>query len=57
MKEKYAAELTGKTAGSIIRKEIGYKFVRVLEDAGVFKQTEYGLAAFRRFADLLAGLD
>jgi UDPglucose--hexose-1-phosphate uridylyltransferase len=57
MKEKYAAELTGETAGSIIRKEIGYKFVRVLEDAGVFKQTESGLAAFRRFAGFLAELD
>ncbi|PLR70830.1 UDP-glucose--hexose-1-phosphate uridylyltransferase [Bacillus sp. UMB0728] len=57
MKEKYAAELTGETAGSIIRKEIGYKFVRVLEDAGVFKQTESGLAAFSRFAGFLAELD
>jgi UDPglucose--hexose-1-phosphate uridylyltransferase len=57
MKEKYASELNRENAKAIIRQEIGYKFVRVLEDAGVFKQTESGLAAFRRFADFLAELD
>ena len=37
----------------ILRDEIGIVFSHVLEDAGVFKQTEEGLAAFRRFTDSL----
>ena len=36
-------------AGRITRDEIGSTFVRVLEDAGVFKQTPAGQAAFDRF--------
>ena len=37
----------------IIRDEVGRKFTRVLEDAGVFKNTEEGQAAFQRFIDQL----
>ncbi len=37
----------------ILRDETGKVFSRVLEDAGVFKQTEEGLSAFMRFADSL----
>ncbi|MBQ4243253.1 MAG: galactose-1-phosphate uridylyltransferase, partial [Lachnospiraceae bacterium] len=37
----------------ILRDEIGLVFARVLEDAGVFKQTPEGLAAFTRFTDSL----
>lgn len=33
----------------IVKDEIGIVFTKVLECAGVFKQTEEGLAAFRRF--------
>lgn len=33
----------------ILREEIGQVFCRVLEDAGVYKQTEEGLLAFGRF--------
>ena len=35
----------------IIKREIGNTFVRVLEDAGVYKQTEDGHEAFLRFID------
>lgn len=37
----------------ILRKEIGLVFMRVLEDAGVFKMTKEGQAAFKRFTDSL----
>ena len=37
----------------ILRDEIGLVFSRVLEDAGVFKQTPEGLAYFKRFTDSL----
>lgn len=33
----------------ILRKEIGIVFMQVLEDAGVYKQTEVGQTAFERF--------
>ncbi len=36
---------------SIIEKEIGYVFVKVLENAGVFKCNESGRAAFGRFIE------
>lgn len=35
----------------VLKREVGAVFVRVLEDAGVYKCTEEGRAAFRRFAD------
>ncbi len=37
----------------ILRDEIGLVFSQVLEDAGVYKQTPEGLAAFKRFIDTL----
>ncbi len=37
----------------ILRDETGKVFAHVLEDAGVFKQSEEGLSAFRRFAGSL----
>ena len=36
--------------GAILREEVGKVFSRVLEDAGVFKRTDAGKAAFLRFA-------
>ncbi|MFT4414378.1 UDP-glucose--hexose-1-phosphate uridylyltransferase [Fredinandcohnia humi] len=53
LKAKYGANITRENAQEIIRKEAGMKFVRVLEDAGVYKQTEPGQIAFRRFTDAL----
>lgn len=40
---------TSDTVDGLIEKELGNKFARVLEDAGVFKQTDEGIAAFKRF--------
>jgi UDPglucose--hexose-1-phosphate uridylyltransferase len=54
LKEKYGNEITSSTIEEILRKEVGVKFARVLEDAGVFKQNETGLKAFRRFTDTLS---
>jgi UDPglucose--hexose-1-phosphate uridylyltransferase len=34
---------------AVLREEIGKVFVRVLEDAGVYKCTQEGRAAFGRF--------
>ncbi|MBE6931744.1 MAG: UDP-glucose--hexose-1-phosphate uridylyltransferase [Ruminococcaceae bacterium] len=36
-------------AGEIIRREVGLVFAQVLEDAGVYKRTAEGKAAFERF--------
>ena len=54
--EWYAAfsgkyEFTEENAEEIIKNEIGNTFVRVLCDAGVYKDTEEGLSAFMRFVE------
>ncbi|MDO4908454.1 MAG: UDP-glucose--hexose-1-phosphate uridylyltransferase [Corynebacterium sp.] len=38
---------------ALVKEEIGHVFVRVLEDAGVFKCDEQGRAAFHRFLNLI----
>ena len=38
-------------AADLLRRAVGDKFLAVLEHAGVFKDTEHGRAAFRRFLD------
>ena len=42
-------DFTPENAWEIIQKETGTVFMRVLEDAGVYKRTEEGKAAFMRF--------
>ncbi|MBQ2939586.1 MAG: UDP-glucose--hexose-1-phosphate uridylyltransferase [Clostridia bacterium] len=42
---------TAENTEPILEQEIGAVFTRVLEDAGVYKRTPDGLAAFLRFAD------
>jgi UDPglucose--hexose-1-phosphate uridylyltransferase len=49
MKQHYGKELAAATVTEIIQKEVGYKFLRVLEDAGVFKRTKEGQKAFQKF--------
>ncbi len=46
-------EITKENVDEILRAEIGKVFVGVLEDAGVYKCTEEGRAAFRRFIQIL----
>lgn len=45
--------IDGSNIDGILKDEIGKVFSHVLEDAGVFKQTEDGLNAFLRFSDVL----
>lgn len=42
---------TSDNADEILRREVGVVFMRVLEDAGVYKRTDSGRAAFMRFID------
>lgn len=53
LKEKYGVIGSLEEAEKIIQKEVGDKFARVLEDAGVFKQTDAGNLAFQRFITTL----
>ncbi len=53
LKEKYQSSVTIDTVEEIIRQEVGVKFMKGLEDAGVFKQTESGQEAFERFIQTL----
>ena len=46
-------ELNAGNAGEILQNEVGKVFSGVLEDAGVFKRTEEGKAAFGRFIDCI----
>lgn len=49
-KIKAKQSLTSENVDQILQNEIGQVFARVLEDAGVFKQTKIGQEAFLRFA-------
>ncbi|GMK46475.1 galactose-1-phosphate uridylyltransferase [Paenibacillus glycanilyticus] len=46
---RYGTSNTDEQAQAIVEGETGAKFSEVLKDAGVFKQTEEGHAAFQRF--------
>lgn len=47
--EKYGMHCTCSMADKIIRDEVGYKFLDVLKDAGVYKRDEEGLNGFKKF--------
>ena len=49
LKTRYT--FTAENAEGILHEEIGKVFARVLEDAGVYKCTAEGRAAFQRFVD------
>ena len=46
--------VTEENIAGILQKEIGLVFCQVLQDAGVFKRDEAGMAAFQRFTDSLS---
>src|SRR5699024_7962096 len=50
---KQAYDVDESNVDDIVDKEVGYKFKRVLEDAGIFKNTEQGQQAFERFIEQL----
>ena len=45
--------ITEANAEDVLKAEIGKTFVRVLEDAGVYKVTEEGRASFLKFIDFV----
>nr|WP_246096629.1 UDP-glucose--hexose-1-phosphate uridylyltransferase [Paenibacillus sinopodophylli] len=47
--ERFGTANTAEQAKSIVESETGGKFLDVLKDAGVYKRTEAGTAAFERF--------
>ncbi|MBQ5431083.1 MAG: UDP-glucose--hexose-1-phosphate uridylyltransferase [Lachnospiraceae bacterium] len=49
----YPQGFTGENVEQILKDEVGKVFCEVLEDAGVFKMNDEGLAAFRRFVATL----
>lgn len=53
LKERYHNSFNTDNVEQIIREEVGKKFSRVLEDAGVFKRTNAGKEAFLRFVEEL----
>ena len=52
IRKKYDA-VNAENIDTILKEEIGLVFMRVLEDAGVYKQTEDGISAFERFTETL----
>ena len=50
-------DVTEETVKELVQTSVGQIFARVLEDAGVYKRTEEGQAAFRRFIDFVGLLD
>lgn len=50
LKKRYNNE---KSLDLFIKEEVGLKFVRVLEDAGVFKRTDHGIEGFKKFISQL----
>lgn len=53
IKQKYSSFKKAEEVKEVLEKELGIKFARVLEDAGVFKQTQVGIEAFKRFINQL----
>ena len=51
LKESYPGLTDKDQALNIVQESVGKIFARVLEDAGVYKQTEEGQAAFMRFVE------
>jgi UDPglucose--hexose-1-phosphate uridylyltransferase len=53
LKERYQAIANPSNIEAIVRDEVGKKFLKALEDAGVYKQNEVGIAGFKRFISSL----
>jgi UDPglucose--hexose-1-phosphate uridylyltransferase len=53
LKVRYQVVTDESNVEALVREEVGKKFLRVLEDAGVFKRDEKGIAGFRRFIQTL----
>jgi len=53
LREKYQGTVQKENIGEVLQIEIAAKFLRVLEDAGVFKRNAQGIAAFKQFVQML----
>ena len=53
IRERRGNQINKNTVHSILQEEVGNVFVRVLEDAGVFKRTDAGKKQFLRFIESL----
>ncbi len=53
LRERYKKEANEGDIHDIVQKELAAKFLRALEDAGVFKRNDEGIAAFKRFIQSL----
>lgn len=53
LKGQFQAKVHQSDVEPFIRKEVGKKFLKALEDAGVFKRDETGAAGFKRFIQTL----
>ncbi|WML57923.1 UDP-glucose--hexose-1-phosphate uridylyltransferase [Neobacillus sp. PS2-9] len=53
LKTRYYGVASENNVESLVRKEIGKKFLKALEDAGVFKRDEAGMEGFKRFIQSL----
>ncbi|MEH7073106.1 UDP-glucose--hexose-1-phosphate uridylyltransferase [Neobacillus drentensis] len=53
LKTRYQTVATEANVVDLVREEVGKKFSRVLEDAGVFKRDEAGVEGFQRFINNL----
>jgi UDPglucose--hexose-1-phosphate uridylyltransferase len=54
LKEKYQAVANSTNIEELVRMEVGRKFLKGLEDAGVYKRDEEGMAGFKRFIATLS---
>jgi UDPglucose--hexose-1-phosphate uridylyltransferase len=54
LKEKYQPIANSTNIEELVRMEVGKKFLRALEDAGVYKRDEEGMAGFKRFIATLS---
>lgn len=48
---------TKENVSELVKQEIGNVFVRVLEDAGVYKMNEQGIQAFKKFIESVGGTE
>nr|WP_210427148.1 UDP-glucose--hexose-1-phosphate uridylyltransferase [Priestia megaterium] len=53
LKARYQAIANEENVDGLVREEVGKKFLRCLEDAGVFKRNEVGAAGFQQFISTL----
>jgi UDPglucose--hexose-1-phosphate uridylyltransferase len=54
LKEKYQPIANSTNIEELVRMEVGKKFLKALEDAGVYKRDEEGIAGFKRFIATLS---